>query len=158
MFKKIYSIKNEKSPEVLKVDNKYFLAEIKSIEKSERSMNDPDVLKTIKSQLNFQNKINNLSIVKDISMGAFDEIRMKKFAEDNKLELKEYKLSNLKQNEIFIEGIVKEFLLKDGEIDLVTDSTLTRNFLILAIKTQYKKKKKTLMNLRITKLKLDLIS
>ena len=93
-------------------------------------MNDPDVLKTIKSQLNFQNKIkNNSSIVKDISMGAFDEIRMKKFAEDNKLELKEYKLSNLKQNEIFIEGIVKRiFLLKDGEIDLVTDSTLTQKF------------------------------
>ena len=33
LFKKIYSIKNEKSPEVLKIDNKYFLAEIKSIEK-----------------------------------------------------------------------------------------------------------------------------
>ena len=31
LFKKIYSIKNEKTPEVLKVDNKYFLAEIKSI-------------------------------------------------------------------------------------------------------------------------------
>ena len=65
-------MQKKKSPEVLKVDNKYFLAEIKSIEKNKRSMNDPDVLKTIKSQLNFQNKIkNNSSIVKDISMGGF---------------------------------------------------------------------------------------
>ena len=141
LFKKIYSIKNEKSPEVLKVDNKYFLAEIKSIEKNNRPMNDPDVLKTINAQLNFQNKIkNNASIIKDISMGGFDKTKMETFANDNNLKLKEYKISNLKQNEIFIEGIIKRiFSMKDGEVDLITDSTLTKNFLILVIKTQYKK-------------------
>ena len=41
---------------------------------------------------------------------------MEKFASDNSLELKEYKISNLKQNEIFTEGIIKRiFLTKDGE-------------------------------------------
>ena len=141
LFKKIYSIKNEKSPEILKVDNKYFLAEIKSIEKNNKPINDPDVLKTINAQLNFQNKIeNNSSIIKDISMGGFNKAKMEKFASDNNLELKEYKISNLKQNEIFTEGLIKRiFLTKDGEIDLITDSTLTKSFLILAVKTQYKK-------------------
>ena len=141
LFKKIYTIKNEKSPEVLKIDNKYFLAEIKSIERNNRPIDDPDVLKAINAQLNFKNKIdNNTSIVKDISMGGFDEAKMEKFATDNNLELKEYKISNLKQNEIFTEGIIKRiFSTKDGEIDLVTDSTLTKNFLVLAVKTQYKK-------------------
>ena len=141
LFKKIYLIKNEKTPEVLKVDNKYFLAEIKSIKKNNKPMNHPDVLKMINAQLNFQNKIkNNSSIVKDISMGGFDENKIKKFANDNNLELKEYKISNLKQNEIFTEGIIKRiFLTKDGEVDLITNSTLTKNFLILAVKTQYKK-------------------
>ena len=141
LFKKIYLIKNEKTPEVLKVDNKYFLAEIKSIKKNNKPMNHPDVLKMINAQLNFQNKIkNNSSIVKDISMGGFDENKIKKFANDNNLELKEYKISNLKQNEIFTEGINKRiFLTKDGEVDLITNSTLTKNFLILAVKTQYKK-------------------
>ena len=141
LFKKIYSIENEKTPEVLKVDNKYYLAEIKSIKKNNRSMNDPDVLKTINAQLKFQNKIrNNASIVKDISMGGFNEAKMEKFANDNNLELKDYKISSLKQNDIFIEGLVKRiFLTKDGEVDLITDSTLTRNFLILPIKTEYKK-------------------
>ena len=126
---------------VLKVDNKYFLAEIVSIEKNNLSIDDPDVLKTINAQLNFQNKIkNNASIVKDISMGGFDKVKMQKFASDNGLELKEYKISNLKQNEIFTEGIIKRiFLTKDGEVDLITDSTLTKNFLILTVKTQYKK-------------------
>jgi peptidyl-prolyl cis-trans isomerase D len=141
LFKKIYSIKNEKSPEVLKVDNKYFLAEIKSIERNSRPMDNPDVLKTINAQLNFQNKIeNNTSIIKDISMGGFDSAKMEKFANDNNLELKEYKISNLKQNEIFTEGIIKRiFLTTDGQIDLITDSTLTKTFLILAVKTEYKK-------------------
>jgi len=141
LFKKIYVIKNEKSPEVLKVDNKYFLAEIKSIEINNKRMDDPDVLKTINAQLNFQNKIeNNRSIIKDISMGGFDEAKMEKFASDNNLELKEYKISNLKQNKIFTEGIIKRiFLTKDGKVDLITDSTLTKSFLILAVKTQYKK-------------------
>jgi len=141
LFKKIYVIKNEKSPEVLKVDGKYFLAEIKSIERNNRPIDDPDVLKTINAQLKFQNKIkNNASIVKDLSMGGFDKVKMEKFASDNSLELKEYKISNLKQNEIFTEGIIKRiFLTKDGEVDLITDSTLTKNFLILVVKTQYKK-------------------
>jgi len=141
LFKKIYVIKNEKSPEVLKVDNKYFLAEIKSIEKNNRPIDDPDVLKAINAQLNFRNKIeNNTSIIKDISMGGFDKAKIEKFANDNNLELKEYEISNLKQNEIFTEGIIKRiFLTKDGEVDLITDSTLTKNFLVLAVKTQYKK-------------------
>ena len=141
LFKKIYSIKNEKSPEVLKVDGKYFLAEIESIERVNKPMDDSDVLKTINAQIDFQNKIkNNSSIIKDISMGGFDEAKMEKFANDNNLELKEYKILNLKQNEIFTEGFIKRiFLTKDGEIDLITDSTLTKSFLILAVKTQYKK-------------------
>ena len=141
LFKKIFTIKNEKSPEVLKVDGKYFLAEIESTERINKPMDDSDVLKTINAQINFQNKIkNNSSIIKDISMGGFDEAKMEKFANDNNLDLKEYKILNLKQNEIFTEGFIKRiFLTKDGEIDLITDSTLTKNFLILAVKTQYKK-------------------
>ena len=141
LFKKIYSIKNEKSPEVLKIDNKYFLAEIKSIEKKNKTINNPDVLKAINAQINFQNKIkNNASIVKDISMGAFDKMKMEKFAKDNNLELKEYKISSLKQNEVFPEAFIKRiFAINDSKVDLITDSTLTKNFLILTVKTEYKK-------------------
>ena len=53
------------------------------------------------------------------------------------------KISNLKQNEIFSEGIIKRiFLTKDGKIDLITDNTLTKSFLVLALKTEYKELKK----------------
>ena len=44
-------------------------------------------------------------------MGGFDKNRMKKFAEENKLEIKNYTISSLKQNDIFDEGLVKRIFL-----------------------------------------------
>mgnify|MGYP006108574125 CR=1 FL=1 len=77
-------------------------------------------------------------------MGGFDEAKMKTFVNKNNLELKGYVISDLKQNEIFTEGIIKRiFLTKDGEVNLITNSTLTKNFLVLAVKTEYKKIEKS---------------
>ena len=112
-----------------------------SVERENKSLDDPDVSKIINAQLRFKNKIeSNSSIIKDISMGGFDATRMEKFATENNLKIQEYVISDLKKNDIFSEGIIKRiFLTKDGNIDLITDSTLTKNFLVLAVKTQYKK-------------------
>ena len=53
--------------------------------------------------------------------------------------MKNYKISNLKQNDVFDEGIIKQiFLTKDGDINLITNSTLTKSFLISTKKTEYK--------------------
>ena len=141
LFKKIYNIKTLQTAEVINVDNKYYLAEIKNEEKKNRPMNDPDVLEALNAQLSFKEKIeNNTSLAKDISLGAFDGDNYKKFADDNGLLVKDYKISNLKQNDIFGEGLVKRiFLTKDGDINLITNNTLTKSFLILTKKTDYKK-------------------
>ena len=59
--------------------------------------------------------------------------------QDNNLEIKDYKINSLKQNEVFSEGIIKRiFLTKDNEIDLVTDNTLTKSFLVFTIKSDFK--------------------
>ena len=144
LFKKIYSIKMPQSPEVINIDNKYYLAEIKDEEKRNKPMNDPEVLEALNAQLNFKRKIeNNTSLAKDISLGAFDGDNYKKFANDNGLVVKDYKISSLKQNDIFNEGLVKQiFLTKDGDINLLTNNTLTKSFLISTIKTEYKKLEK----------------
>ena len=107
-------------------------------------MDDPEVLESLNAQLNFKTKIeNNTSLAKDISMGAFNDEKFKKFANDNGLVVKDYKLSGLKQNDIFEEGLIKRiFLTKDGEINLITNSTLTKSFLISTKKTEYKNLKK----------------
>ena len=144
LFNKIYNLKSTQSPEIIIIESKYYLAEIKNIEKKNRSMNDPEVLEALKAQLNFKNKIeNNTSIAKDISLGAYDNERFQKFATDNGLEVKNYVISNLKQNEVFTDGLIKRiFLSKDNDINLITDSTLTKSFLIFTKKTEYKSLKK----------------
>ena len=144
LFKRIYSMKTTRSPEIINFNSKYYLAEISNIEKKNRPFNDLEVQKAINAQLNFKNKIEkNTSILKDISMGAFNKEKFLKFALDNKLEVKDYKINNLKQNEIFSEDIIKRiFLQKDNEIDLITNNTLTKNFLIYVTKTEYRDIKK----------------
>jgi peptidyl-prolyl cis-trans isomerase D len=128
------------SPEIINIDSKYYLAEIKDKEKKNRPMNDPEVLKALNAQLSFKEKIeNNTSLAKDISLGAFDGENYKKFANANGLVVKDYKISNLKQNDIFNEGLIKKiFLTKDGDINLLTNNTLTKSFLISTKKTEYK--------------------
>ena len=143
LFKKVYNF-NVKSPEIVSLDNKYYIAEVSSVERKNKPLNDPEVQKALIAQLSFKNKIeNNTSIIKDISMGAFDQKKFSKFAADNKLEIRDYKIDNLKQNEIFSEDIIKRiFLLNDEKIKLITNNTLTKSFIVLAIKTDYKKLKK----------------
>ena len=145
LFNKIYNLKSAKTPEIINHEGKYYLAEIKNIEKKNKPMEDLGVLEALNAQLNFKNKIeNNTSIAKDINLGAYDGKNFKKFAKDNSLEVKDYKISNLKQNDVFGEGLVKRiFLTKDGEINLITNSTLTKTFLISTIKTEYKNLEKS---------------
>ena len=141
LFNKIYNIKIPQAPEVINLESKYYLAEIKDEEKKNRPMNDPEVLEALNAQLSFKEKINsNTSLAKDISLGAFDGDNFKKFADDNGLVVKDYKISNIKQNDVFDEGLVKRiFLTKDGDINLITNSTLTKSFLISTKNTEYKK-------------------
>ena len=141
LFNKIFNLKAPQLPEVINLESKYYLAEIKDEEKKNRPMNDPDVLEALNAQLNFKEKIDsNTSLAKDISLGAFDDGNFKKFADDNGLVVKDYKISNIKQNDVFDEGLVKRiFLTQDGDINLITNSTLTKSFLISTKNTEYKK-------------------
>ena len=140
LFKKIFGIKNVQSPEIINIDGRYYLAEIKDEQKKNRPMNDPQVLEALNAQLNFKTKIeNNASLTKDISLGAFDNNNFKKFADDNGLVVKDYKISSIKQNDVFSDGLIKRiFLTNDGEINLITNNTLTKSFLISTKKTEYK--------------------
>ena len=141
LFKKIFNLKIPQSPEIITIKGKYYLAEVKDIEKKNRPMNDPEVLEAITAQLNFKEKIEkNTSLAKDISLGAFDGDNYKKFADENGLVVNNYKISSLKQNDIFSEGLVKRiFLTRDGDINLLTNNTLTKSFLISTKNTEYKK-------------------
>ena len=140
LFEKIYNLNSVNSPELINIDNKYYIGELTLVEKKNKPYNHPDVQKALSAQINFKNKIEkNTSIIKDISMGGYDEQKFKKFAKDNVLEIKRYKIENLKQTEIFSEGIIKKIFLTDNnKVDLITNNTLTKSFLIHVLKTEYK--------------------
>ena len=144
LFKKIYNLEKIKSPQIFNEDNKYFIGEVTDIEKKNKSYNDREVQEALNAQLSFKDKIeSNTSIIKDISMGAYNKEKFEQFALDNNLVIQDYKIKNLKQNEIFSEEIIKRiFLTKDGEVDLITNNTLTKSFLVFIIKTEYKTLKK----------------
>jgi len=140
LFKKIFNIKNVNSPEVINIDGKYYLAEIKNQVKKNRPMTDPEVLEALNAQLSFKMKIeSNTSLAKDISLGSFEGDNFKKFADENGLIIKDYKISSLKQNDVFEDGLIKRiYLTNDGEINLITNSTLTKSFLVSTKKTEYR--------------------
>mgnify|MGYP001399616891 CR=1 FL=1 len=144
LFKKIYNLNSINTPEIINLNNKYYLAEISNIEKKNRPYNDPEVQKALNAQLNFKTKIeNNSSIIKDISMGALDKDKFNQFAKKNDLEIKDYKINSIKQNDIFSEAVIKRiFLTNNKEIDLISNNTLTKSFLIFVISTNYKDLKK----------------
>ena len=72
-----------------------------------------------------------------MSDGKFKEKEMIEFANQNSLEIKRITLKNLNDNQIFNKGLIKRiFLSKDGEINLITDSALLKNFIVLTEKTE----------------------
>ena len=57
MFKKIYNLKSINSPEVINLDNKYYIVEVFDVDKKNRAINDPEVQEALNIQLNFKAKI-----------------------------------------------------------------------------------------------------
>ena len=141
LFNKIFLIKNKNKPELIKLKNKYFLVEISDVLNKERGLKSKEVLDAIYKQIIIKEKIeNNTAIVKQISDGKFNKDQMVKYAKKNNLEIKSLIVKNIKENSIFTEGLIKRiFDSKDGQINLITDSLLENNFIILTEKTEFKK-------------------
>ena len=131
-------LKDAKKPELININNKYYLAEVSSIEKVSRNLEDKEIRAAIIAQLKIKHIIeNNTNIVKKMSEGKFNNEQFQKFSKDNKLEILKTSIKDIKNENIFTSGIIKEiFKMNDGEFQLITDSKLTKNYIILAVKTQ----------------------
>ena len=61
----------------------------------------------------------------------FDKNQMLKLAKDNNLEIKNLKIQNINDNKQFDENLIKKIYSQtSGDIFLVTDEILSKNFLI----------------------------
>ena len=138
LFSKIFNINNINKPELININNKYYLSEIVKIEKTNRSLDDIKIKEAIISQLEIKHIIeSNTDIVKKMSEGEFKKEQFNKFGKDNNIEIKKIILQDIKDETIFTSGIIKEiFKIKDSELQLVTDSMFKKNYIIFAEKTK----------------------
>jgi peptidyl-prolyl cis-trans isomerase D len=138
LFSKLFNATNLKKPELINIKNKYYLSEIVKIEKVNRTLEDKEIRKAIISQLKIKYIIeSNTSIVKEMSEGKFTKKQFDKFGNDKNIPVKKITLQNIKDESIFASDIIKEiFKIKDGELQLVTNSTFTKNYIIFAEQTK----------------------
>ena len=94
----------------------------------------------IESQLKLKNKLEtNSKISQEIISKKFNLERMKNYAKENNVLIENMVIGDLKNNKNFNEKIIKEiFLMKDGELNLISDNLLKDNYIIYAEKTNIK--------------------
>ena len=138
LFSKIYNIKDTNKLELININNKYYLSEVLNIEKISRGLEDKKIKEAIVSQLKLKHTIeNNAKIVKEMSEGKFSQAQFLKFSKDNDLEVEKTTIKNINNEDIFNSGIIKEiFKINDGELQLITNSQFTKNYIVLAEKTE----------------------
>ena len=138
LFSKIFNTSDINKIKLININNKYYLAEITEAEKINRTLENVEIKNAIISQLKIKHVIeSNTNIVKKMSSGNFKKEQLYKFGKDNGLEIKKIIIRDIKDESIFPSSIIREiFKIRDGELQLVTDSMFTKNYIIYADKTE----------------------
>ena len=75
-----------------------------------------------------------------ISKSSFDQKKIKEFVLKNKLQLNKLKINGLNDNKTFDKNLINEiFKIKDNQAKLLSNNTLSKNFIIISEKTEYPK-------------------
>ena len=138
LFAKIFIIKDLQKPELININNKYYLGEVLNIKKVSRNLQDEKIKEAIISQLKIKHIIeSNNKIVKDISEGKLNKKQLLKFSDKNKLKILKTTIKDIKNETVFSSNMIKEiFKMNDGDLQLITDSQLTKSYVVLAEKTE----------------------
>ena len=162
LFKKIFDKQNINEPELINLKDKYFLAEISTLNNKKRGIEDILVKEAIESKLKIQNILEtNTNITKEISKKNYNLNSMIDFANKNNIKIKDHKIDNIAKDSIFSSGLIKRiYETKDNEITLLTNSKLSKNFIIFVKNTEYKNINKNSKEFKEyqTKAKLDIAS
>ena len=140
LFNKIFNQTETNKTILISQNNKYYLSNISSIEEITKPLEDKEVKEAILFQLKIKNIAEkNTNIVKEMSEGNFKKEQFNQFSKDNNLEIKKLTLKNISDESVFNKDIIKEiFKLKDSELQLITNSTLSKNYIIYSVSTEFK--------------------
>ena len=138
LFERMFNVEANKAS-LINLNNKYFLSEVESINQITRDLEDEEIRDAIISQLKIKYIAeNNIKIVKQLSEGKFKKEQFDNFSKENNISIKNTTLKNLEDETIFNKDIMREiFKVKDNELQLITDSTLTKNYIIFSVKTEF---------------------
>ena len=138
LFSKIFSPVNVNEPELININNKYYLSVISKIEEIDRTLDDKEIKEAILSQLKIKNIIeSNTNIVKKMAKGDFKKKQFDEFGKNNNLEIKRIVLKDVKDETVFTNDIIIEiFKINDGQMELVTNSMLSKNYIIFSEMTK----------------------
>jgi peptidyl-prolyl cis-trans isomerase D len=102
LFAKIFIIKDLQKPELININNKYYLGEVLNIKKISRNLQDEKIKEAIISQLKIKHIIeSNSKIVKDISEGKLNKKQLLKFSDKNKLKILKTTIKDIKNETVF---------------------------------------------------------
>ena len=138
LFERMFNVEANKAS-LINLNNKYFLSEVESINQITRDLEDKEIRDAITSQLKIKYIAeSNIKIVKQLSEGKFKKEQFDNFGKENNIPIKNTTLKNLEDETIFNKDIIREiFKVKDNELQLITDSTLTKNYIIYSVKTEF---------------------
>ena len=138
LFERMFNVEANKAS-LINLNNKYFLSEVESINQITRDLEDEEIRDAITSQLKIKYIAeSNIKIVKQLSEGKFKKEQFDNFSKENNISIKNTTLKNLEDETIFNKDIIREiFKVKDNELQLITDSTLTKNYIIYSVKTEF---------------------
>lgn len=138
LFSKIFSASDVNNTQLININNKYYLSEVIKVDQVTRTLDDVEIKEAIISQLKIKHIIeSNTNIVKEMSEGKFRKEQFDKLGKDNNIEIKNITLSGIKDEAVFDADIIREiFKVVDGKLQLITDSSLSKNYLIFSYKTK----------------------
>jgi peptidyl-prolyl cis-trans isomerase D len=138
LFERMFNVEANNAS-LINLNNKYFLSEVESINQITRNLEDEEIRDAITSQLKIKYIAeSNIKIVKQLSEGKFKKEQFDNYSKENNISIKNTTLKNLEDETIFNKDIIREiFKVKDNELQLITDSTLTKNYIIYSVKTEF---------------------
>ncbi len=132
LINKIFLIKNQNIPELLNFDDNYYIVEVLEEKTNFISLNDSDLLKTIKKQIAITFAIKeNKKILDLINDNKFNKNKMAEFSNKNKAKISLITINGLRDEKKFNSILRKEiYNYRKGQIFLLSDNSFQKNYLI----------------------------
>ena len=132
LFNEIFKISQKNLPRFINLENKFYIVELVNQENMFLTLDDENLKKTIKTQIDIMNKVTeNKKIIDEIDNKKFTKINMNKLASKNNIKVENLNINGLNDDRVLSKDIVQKiYNHSENEIFLVTDNLFKKNYLV----------------------------